>query len=236
MTACKAGQYDQALDILDGLMELDGAALSNSQWGEVCLAAGYAHDRKGDRNRAIESYGLAAALAEPRTTAAMWAEKGLSAPLTQVPFTTSTRRTTTRRAAPFAQRPEDHFANLDADARRRTAEQNLQTVQTAPDGQTRWQAIEALGLLRDRRAVPHLSQFLNRRGAAMGFRQSWVAAKALGRIGDRAAVPHLIDALTSINVDTQRESRRALQKITGQNLQTQDEWRQWLAANQPPQQ
>jgi len=236
MSACRLGQYDRALDVLDGLMELEGGTFSNAQWAEAYLAAGYAYDRKGERGQAIENYSLAAAFASPESAVAQWAEKGLVAPLTQTPFGTSGR--TGRHAGwfPFRQRPETAFANLDDEARRRLADENLRTLGAAPDGETRWKAIEALGLLRDRRAVPRLLQFLDRRGRAMGFRQSWVAAKALGRIGDPATVPALIDALASINPDTRREALNALRRITGQHLTTQQQWRRWLADNQPQRQ
>ncbi|MBM4079574.1 MAG: HEAT repeat domain-containing protein [Planctomycetes bacterium] len=234
MALCQSGQYDQALDTLDGLLESQGAAMSGYEWGQAYLAAGYAYDRKGDRRRAMEQYALAGALAEPRNgPIVLWAEKGLVSPLTTPPFATSPVRMPMRAGLPaFAELPENHFANLDQDGRTREADQQIQRLQAAPDGEDRWRAIEALGLLRDQRAVPHLLRFLNQRAEVTGYRQSWLAAKALGRIGDRAAVPALIEALTSVNPDTQRESLRALQLITGQNLTTQEEWRRWLAANQ----
>lgn len=83
---CESGQFDQALDTLDALSVAGGAAMSASEWAQACLIAGYAHDRKGDRRRAIESYAMAAAFADDGSALALWAEKGLVAPLKTPPF------------------------------------------------------------------------------------------------------------------------------------------------------
>ncbi|MBM4079573.1 MAG: HEAT repeat domain-containing protein, partial [Planctomycetes bacterium] len=232
VSLCQSGQYDQALDTLDNLLDVNGATLSSYEWGQAYLLAGYAYDRKGERGRAMERYTLAGTLTEPRNgPVALWAEKGLVSPLTTAPFASvqgmTTGRVTTTTTVPML--PEDHFANVDATTRARLAEQHLQTLQAAPAGEEGLRAIDALGLLRETRAVPHLIRFLEDQ---RDVRASWFSARALGRIGDRAAIPALIGSLAHpTSRDMQRESLDALARITGQQFSTQEEWRRWLAAN-----
>jgi len=83
---CASDQYDQALDVLEALMELNGADMSTQEWSSAYLLAGYAYDRKGLRDRALECYTVCAALAEDASPVQAWAERGLVSPLTATPF------------------------------------------------------------------------------------------------------------------------------------------------------
>ncbi len=131
------------------------------------------------------------------------------------------------------QLPTHQFRDYKEGARKALGDLYLEALNTEPDGERRWIAIEVLGSLRDRRAVPRLIGFVNQKGSVAGYRQCWLAARALGRIGEPAAAPALIDALSSLNRSTRNYALKGLQTITGQKLKTQEEWREWWAANQP---
>ncbi len=80
---------------------------------------------------------------------------------------------------------------------------------SAASWKVRWQAAQALGELRDARAVPQLVQ-------ALGDPNQWVrivAAEALGQIGDRAATPALVRALEDESVWVRRACVVALGQI-----------------------
>jgi HEAT repeat protein len=75
----------------------------------------------------------------------------------------------------------------------------------------RWAALEALGELGDRRAVPVILQFLKKREPYGWGRR--VAANALGNINDPAAVEALIDMLKEDDPYVRRNAAYALGKL-----------------------
>lgn len=79
----------------------------------------------------------------------------------------------------------------------------------APHWKTRWQAAQALGDLRDARAVESLIEALNDSNQWVRI----VAAEALGQIGDPAATEALIYALDDISIWVRRASVVALGQI-----------------------
>ena len=90
--------------------------------------------------------------------------------------------------------------------RQETLEQQLQALKS-PDQQTRIDAVLALGILRDKRALFALSGQL-KKDPVPAVR--WLSAEALARLGDKRAVPVLVQALNDPHPSVRSFSAMAL--------------------------
>jgi HEAT repeat protein len=93
--------------------------------------------------------------------------------------------------------------------RRRDVEGLIKVLQTGTHPESREEAAEALGAIRDPRAVDPLIGALKDRDHEV--REE--AAKALGAIGDRKAVKPLNEALKDVDHKVRREAEQALVRL-----------------------
>jgi len=246
--------YASALNGLLPALAAPGGAYSAKEWADLHYGAGFALDQLGHRQSAIDHYERALVWAEPESSLYAELESGLVQRRTRFRY----QARTTHRAA--ANRPVDlhqdernfsavvrggtherfpylldtnHFADTTPEDKARIAEEQLQVLRTVPDGEPRWRAMEILGLLQERRALPLLHRYVLERGTAMGYCQCMVAARALYRIADRQSIPFLVKATSSINMNTRAGAFCALQKLTGQRFRTPREWERWQIDQRP---
>jgi HEAT repeat protein len=106
-----------------------------------------------------------------------------------------------------------------------TAVDPLITVAQLKTGMMRVAAIKALGGIGDRRALPVLLNAL--RDRSVDVRRT--AAAGLGNLGDESATQPLIEALRDEDDWVGMNAQGSLEKITRQDLQTYDAWRNWYA-------
>jgi HEAT repeat protein len=97
-----------------------------------------------------------------------------------------------------------------------------------PDINTRLGAIEALGAIRDPRAINVLAAILASRETS---ELRWAAALALGEIGDRTAVPALLAALRDTNRYVRYGAAKALEQV-GWSAETDEDRAYYLIALQ----
>jgi len=238
------------LSSLMGSLAAPGGQYTTDQWAYFHYAAGFRFDELGYREKAIHHYERALLWTEPdsklrpvleaallarpthfarvssRTRGAMpWAVAGEPVDLREDEGRLPYLRGGTNAQFPFLL-PDGHFGQVDAQERTRLADEHLQAL-AAAQGDRHWQAIEALGLLKERRALPLLHQIVLRKGATMGYRQCWVAARALYRIADPQSIPTLVRATRCLNRNVRAASSFALQRITGQHFRTPQEWERW---------
>jgi HEAT repeat protein len=97
-----------------------------------------------------------------------------------------------------------------------------------PDINTRLGAIEALGAIRDPRAINVLAAILASRETS---ELRWAAALALGEIGDRTAIPALLAALRDNNRYVRYGAAKALEQV-GWSAETDEDRAYYLIALQ----
>jgi len=250
--AIRRGDYRTGLTNFTAALSAAGADFRASHWAQAYYGAGFALDQLGHRSRSIEFYERALIWVEPHSALRSQLEQALVASPRRFmstgrrsqwaaadrPVSLPEDRQRHRSVAggadarfPFLL-PDDRFQNLTAEEKQRLAEVHLETLRTAPGGEARWRAIETLGLLRERRALPYLQRFLLELGPAMGYRQCWVSARALYRIAAPETVPALVRATVCRNPQARAGASLALEKITGQRFRTPAEWQRWWAEQQ----
>jgi HEAT repeat protein len=85
-------------------------------------------------------------------------------------------------------------------------------------------AVNALGRLNSKRAVPDLIMLLSSPNLSLRSQ----AAAALGQMGDREAIPALIMAMTTTSENVKHSAEAALRTISGKKfLNSQDDWIKW---------
>jgi hypothetical protein len=87
-----------------------------------------------------------------------------------------------------------------------------------------YRAINSLGTLRSKKAVPALLAIANDR-AEKNCRDRWMAIRALGIIGDTSVVPELIHLVYHGNINTRWWAQMALVRLTRQNFGK--DWKAW---------
>ena len=254
--AIKRRDYPLAIKSSTVALAAPGGAHTPSQWAYLHYATGFAFDQLGQRAEAIGHYERALIWVEPDSKLCTELEAALMQRPTSFYGSTGRRRVggtpwavaeqpvdlqqDERRFAflrggthaqfPFLL-PDGHFAQLDAQEKARLANQCLQASATAQDTAL-WQAIETLGLLRERRALPLLHQIVLRKGTTMGYRQCWVATRALYRIADPQSIPTLVQATRCLNTNVRAAASFALRRLTGQRFRRPEEWQRWWGEQQ----
>ncbi len=261
-SAVRRGQYETGLKSLLDALTAPGSSFSASEWARAYYSAGFAYDRLGRRGRAIEMYELAL-LWEPKGSPLYKALQAAQvAPPSRYLYTGRSRIVRRRppqgpvdlfedeRRVTFmngGQRvvfrfmvPDGRFDNMTPEQKQRLADEQLQAIQQGAEGEPLWRAIETLGVLKDRRALPHLHRLLHEEGRIVRGRQCWVACRALVRIADRSSIPHFISVLNHRITNVRAGASYGLHKLTGQHFRTPAEWQRWWAqqrganANQAP--
>ena len=254
--AAVRGDCAEASRIAMASLSTSGDTYTGREWAYLNYVAGFALDSLGRRGAAIGHYESALVWIEPN--AKLYAE--LEAALVRAPVSFYHASLRTRRARlpwTVADHPVDlrgdeqdyafvvggtdrkypflladgHFDRLDGQEKQRLTAQYLHALATA-QGNDLWHAIEAVGLLRERRALPLLHKLVLRNGAVLGYRQCWVAARALYRIADRQSIPTLVRATRCVNEHVRAAASFALHRITGRRFRTPDEWQRWWAGQQ----
>jgi hypothetical protein len=115
-------------------------------------------------------------------------------------------------------------------------EQRLIDSLKGPRSQEYYQAINSLGALRSRSAVPALLAIASER-VEKDNRDRWMAIRALGFIGDKTVVPELIHLVYHGNSNTRWWAQISLVRLTGVNYGS--DWKAWGAwwtsqGGQPP--
>lgn len=94
--------------------------------------------------------------------------------------------------------------------------------------QIRWYAAQALGEIKNPRAVEPLAVALKDKNVYVRAMAAW----ALGEIKDRRAVKPLIDALSDQIKDVRKKAALALQEITGKDFgKDPARWQEWWEQN-----